>query len=66
MPTLPNFSLKIALLRKGITQRDLAFEMRIDESRISRIIRGYEVPTDEIKQSISQHLGVDEGELFLN
>lgn len=66
MPTLPNFSLKIALLRKGVSQRDLAFETGIDESRISRIIRGYEVPTEEMKKSISQFLGIKEGELFLN
>ena len=66
MKTLPNKKLKIALFVRGLTQRDLAFGTRIDEGRISRIIRGYEVPTEEMKKSISQFLGVEEGELFLN
>ena len=43
----PNIKLKTVLLERGITQRDLAFSSNIDESRISRIIKGYEKPTSE-------------------
>jgi len=64
MKTLPNIKLKMSLMKKGLTQRDLAFEAGIDESRISKIIRGYEVPTWEIKRDIAKYLGVQEGDIF--
>ena len=60
----PNIKFKAALLERGITQRDLAFRTNIDESRISRIIRGYEKPTFEIKESISDFLKIKPEELF--
>jgi len=62
--TLPNIRLKVALMKKGLSQRDLAFGTRIDEPRISKIIRGYEVPTWEMKKSIAKYLEMDEKELF--
>ena len=60
----PNIKLKTALLERGITQRDLAFSSKIDESRISRIIKGYEKPTSEIKDAISDFLDMKQEELF--
>ncbi|MFH0844904.1 MAG: helix-turn-helix transcriptional regulator [Pseudomonadota bacterium] len=64
MRTLPNLDLKLALMKKGLSQRDLAFGTQIDETRISKIIRGYEVPTWEMKRAIAKYLGIEEGELF--
>lgn len=64
MKTLPNIQLKMALFKKGLTQRDLAFGTEIDESRISKIIKGYERPTHEMKREISRFLDMPEEELF--
>ena len=64
MKTLQNKKLKIALFVKGLTQRDLSFGTHIDEGRISRIIRGYERPTYEMKKSIAKFLEMEMEELF--
>ena len=60
----PNTKLKVVLMEKGLTQRDLAFGSYIDESRISKIIKGYEKPTFEMKESISEYLGMKRQDLF--
>lgn len=64
MKTIPNKKLKVILFDKGLTQRDLSFATRIDEGRISRIIRGYEQPTPEIKRDIAKYFRVEEREVF--
>jgi transcriptional regulator with XRE-family HTH domain len=64
MDIRPNIKLKTVLLEKGITQRDLAFSSNIDESRISKIIKGYERPTSEMKEAISEFLGMEQEALF--
>ncbi len=64
MRTLPNIQLKIALMKKNLTQRDLSFATRIDEARISKIIRGYERPSEDIKSAISAFLGMESDDLF--
>lgn len=64
MKTLPNKKLKMILFDKGLTQRGMAFGTRIDEGRISRIIRGYEQPAWEIKRDIAKFLDMEIGELF--
>jgi transcriptional regulator with XRE-family HTH domain len=60
----PNIKLKTMLFEKGITQRDLAFGSNIDESRISKIIKGYEKATSDMKEAISEYLGIDLDEIF--
>ncbi|NQT56101.1 MAG: helix-turn-helix transcriptional regulator [Desulfobacteraceae bacterium] len=62
--TLPNIRLKVALMKKGLTQRNLAFETQIDETRISKIIRGYEVPTWDMKKEIAKFLEMEVEGLF--
>ena len=64
MKTQPNIQLKVALMKQGLTQRDLAFGSNIDESRISKIIKGYEAPTVEMKQAIADYLGIEMEQLF--
>ena len=59
-----NVKLKALLLEKGLTQRELAFQTKIDEGRLSRIIRGYERPTREMRWEIADFLGVSEREIF--
>jgi DNA-binding XRE family transcriptional regulator len=64
MQIFPNTKLKVALMKKGLSQRDLAFGIRHDESRISRIIKGYEQPSEQLKQAIADFLDVEIGEIF--
>ena len=63
MQISPNTKLKVALMEKGFSQRDLAFGIRQDESRISRIVKGYEQPSEPVKHAIADFLGVEIGEL---
>ncbi len=64
MRTLPNKRLKMALFDRGITQRELAFYAGVNEGRLSRIVRGYELPTDEIRRNVADFLGVKEAAIF--
>ena len=64
MKSLPNIELKVTLMKKGVTQRELAFGSGINESRISGIIKGYYNPTSEVKSVIASFLGMDPQELF--
>ena len=59
-----NIKLKTTLFEQGITQRDLAFATNIDESRVSKIIKGYEKPTSEMKEVIAEYLEMNLEELF--
>lgn len=64
MKVSPNFKLKLALITQGKTQRDLAFGTEINESTMSKIVRGYETPTPQVKQKIAAFLGRSSEELF--
>jgi hypothetical protein len=64
MAIKPNVKLKVVLMEKGLTQRNLAFGTNIDESRISKIIKGYEKPTGDMKEAISDYLTMEQQELF--
>jgi len=60
----PNTALKIALLKRGITQRFVAFSIGINENKMSNIIRGYKKPSKEVKAKISTFLKVKSQEIF--
>lgn len=64
MRTLPNLTLKTALWKKGLKQIDMALDMGIDPSRLSKIINGREMPTNEIKKNISNYLDIEINKLF--
>lgn len=66
MTVQPNVKLKMILFERGITQRDLVFGANIDEGRISKIIRGYERPTSEMREAIAEYLKMPEPEIFGN
>ena len=59
----PNTKLKVVLMEKNLSQRDLAFGTEISEDRISQAIR-YGKTNPEIRQKISRFLGIAEAELF--
>jgi transcriptional regulator with XRE-family HTH domain len=48
-----NLPLKIALLRGGMRQIDLARKTGLAESRVSRIVNAYHMPTPEEKRNIA-------------
>tara|TARA_B100001964_G_C14250706_1_gene609795 strand:+ start:132 stop:293 length:162 start_codon:yes stop_codon:yes gene_type:complete len=51
-------------MKRGISQMKLSFDTGVDSARISRIIRGWEKPTEEIKDIITKYLKVEEKEIF--
>lgn len=59
-----NIALKTAFLEGGITQQEIAREIEMAESRLSRIIRGWQVPTPAEKRLIARALRRPVGELF--
>ena len=59
-----NEKLKIELMRRGITQTVFSIRVKISESILSRIIRGYRMPTEEQKKVIAAELGLDISDLF--
>jgi transcriptional regulator with XRE-family HTH domain len=59
----PNTKLKVVLMEKNLTQRDLAFGTNVSEDRISQAIR-YGKTNPEIRQRISKFLRMRESELF--
>jgi len=61
---IPNLKLKTALWKKDLTQRDLAFTVRIPEEKLSKIVRGFKEPEPETRKAISEYLGMPETELF--
>tara|TARA_B100001964_G_C14118949_1_gene547412 strand:- start:663 stop:854 length:192 start_codon:yes stop_codon:yes gene_type:complete len=61
-----NTKLKTLLMEREISQMKLSHAIQVDPAQISKIIRGWEKPTDEIKMAISNYLGVDEKVLFSN
>lgn len=59
-------SLKLALLRRGEPQYELASRLGIGETRLSRIVRGRVKATPEERTSIANALGLPEADLFSN
>ena len=59
-----NIDFKVALLRRGITQRELSELTGIGESYISLAARGRYVPSDRQQELIAGVLGVGKDDLF--
>ena len=64
MKTPLNIRLKVALMKKGLRQIDLAIGIKVNPSLISNIINGRVRPSDELKGVISKYLEMNEEELF--
>ncbi len=63
-PVPVNIQIRIALLKQGMSQMELAWASELSESRISRIIRGRYKPTFAERARIAVALAVAEDELF--
>ena len=59
-----NVRLKVAIIASGMTQRRVAWDAGLSESRLSDIARGWVGPRDWERASLAQVLGRDESELF--
>jgi transcriptional regulator with XRE-family HTH domain len=57
-------SLKIALVRSGLTQRHVSIETRIPETRLSDIVRGRGTPTAAEREALSRVLAQPITDLF--
>lgn len=60
----PNVALKLAIFGSGITQIRIAKQIGIHESRLSRIIRGHDEPSEAEKKAIARVLRRPVTELF--
>ena len=59
----PNIKLKTLLLKRGMTQRELAFGTEIDEGLISKAVK-YSMTNAEIRERIADFLDVNQDEIF--
>ena len=57
-------NLKIAIVRSGRTQRQLAKQCGINENRLSAIVRGWFNPRPDEQSRIADALGCAVAELF--
>lgn len=57
-------NLKLQIFRKGIHQNQLARILGIDETLLSKIIRGYRRPSETHRKRLAEYLGVTEQWLF--
>lgn len=62
--TTPNLELKYAILMTGKTQRALARRLRMDETRLSRIVRGQAQPFPHERVALAKALDRLECDLF--
>jgi len=56
--------LKIAMLRRGVRQTRMAFEIGMDPAKLSRIVNGLAVTSAEDRRKIARYLGTKEAILF--
>jgi len=56
--------LKIAMLRRGVRQTRMAFEIGMDPAKLSRIVNGVAIPSAEDRRKIARYLGTKEATLF--
>jgi len=59
-----NRKLKAAIYRDYPSQMAFAADLRVSDSLISKIIRGWREPTPELRKNIARKLGVTENEVF--
>ena len=59
-----NTRLKIALMERGITQLQLALDLKYDPSLVSKVIRGWEPPSRQFIADVARYLDRPARELF--
>ena len=60
----PNIKLKTLLFKRGMTQRQLAFGIDIDEGLISKAVR-YSMTTAEMREQMADFLNVNQSDIFV-
>jgi len=53
-----NLAVKMALIKKGLSQRELAITLGISENRLSRIVCGVDLPSPDLARKIGEALGM--------
>jgi transcriptional regulator with XRE-family HTH domain len=59
-----NTRLKLALLERGISQLQLAHDLRYDPSLVSKVIHGWERPSGRFIADVAHYLDRPASELF--
>jgi transcriptional regulator with XRE-family HTH domain len=57
-------NLKLQIFKLGIRQNQIARELKLCESQLSKIINGYREPSENERKLLAQFLNVEEGWLF--
>jgi transcriptional regulator with XRE-family HTH domain len=57
-------NIKLQIFRKGIHQNQLARQLGMDETLLSKIIRGFREPSETQRKLLASHLGASEQWLF--
>ncbi len=52
----PNLLVKLALLERGITQQQLACDLRYDPSHLSKVLGGFQRPSRRLTGHIAAYL----------
>src|SRR6185436_14112786 len=60
----PNAALKDAIFRSGKSQLFIARKVKIHETRLSKIVRGWVEPTHDEREVLAKALRVAEDEIF--
>lgn len=60
----PNLKLKVKIVERYGSQSNFAFASNVDETLISKVVRGRRKPTDEQRSVWAALLGCDPGQLF--
>jgi len=61
-----NIKLKTAIIKQYGSQIAFAAALGVHDSLLSRIVRGWHQPTEELRNLICKKLGVKEHEIFSN
>lgn len=59
-----NTALRVAIVESTKTQRTIARRVRMDETRLSKIVRGHESATPRERKALARVLHRTEAELF--
>jgi len=57
-------NLKLQIFKSGIRQNQIARDLKLCESQLSKIIHGYREPSAQERQLLAAYLNVDEAWLF--
>ena len=57
--------LRMQMLKKGIRQTKMAFDLGWDPAKLSRIVNGLKRPTAVEREAIAAYMGLAEPELFV-